>query len=309
MENNEQVIETPVAASTEPSLADYRASREPAAGTDRAGAEDKKPAASGRAASTAPPVEPGDPVVDDPTEDETDTPVERKKKLGGFQKTIAKQAAELDELKRKLGEKPGEAAAPAAATTPAAAAATEVTYPVAKPKLEDCDSIEDFTEKLSDWKHDERDWKRASKDGIAAAQTVLQTRADNWNASVTAFKAEHDDYDARMAAVAEIKLSRPQQEVLLDSPHGVALAYELADDPDELARLIKLPPLAFARAIGKLEAAFPEAGDAAEEKPIKVSAAPPPFRSVNGAANRGVPNPATLSFADYRKARESGRIH
>ena len=323
MENNEQVVQTPAPAvahtQTEPSLADYRASREPSAAKTETKTE--TPAAPAKAAD---PMEPGDPVIDEGDgETPADTPENteaKKKKLGGFQKTIARQQAEIEALKKAT---PAAAAAgtpepPTPAAAAAKPAAPELTYAVAKPKLEDCATLEEFTEKIADWKADERDWRRSVEAGRAKAQADVKARADGWNANVATFKTDHDDWDAVMAGVAEIKLSPDHQKIFLDSPHGVALAYDLAQDPAELERIAKLPPLAAAREIGRLEAAYgrkttgdsDDADDArAGEKEIKVSSAPKPFKTLNGATNRSVPNPGTLSAADYRKARESGRIH
>jgi hypothetical protein len=330
MENNEPVTPAatpaPAAAQTqaEPSLADYRATREPSAAKTNV---QTAAAAAPAPAKAADPMEPGDPVID---EGDGETPAGmpenaevKTKKLGGYQKIIARQAAEIEALKKSgtAAATPGTPEPPPPPTPAAAAAkpaAPELVYAVAKPKLEDCATLEEFTEKLADWTADRRDWLKESRAGQAAAQAAVKARADGWNANVAAFKVEHNDWDAVMAAVAEIKLSGAHQQIFLDSPHGVALAYELAQDPAELERIAKLPPLAAARAIGKLEAAFgPERtggeddADAARtnEKEIKVSGAPPPFKPLNGATNRGTPNPATMSIADYRKARESGRIH
>ena len=301
---NEQVAPAPAVAPPDSSLDAYRAAFDKPA--EKPVAEEPKPVAA------APPVEPGDPIVGEDDDDVVETP---RKKLGGFQKTIARQAAEIEELKKRAAPAAPAAGAPVPAAS--ASAAPEPKYGVPKPLLEDCDGIEDFTEKLTDWKADERDFRKAAKDRIAADAAAATNLAANWNAQKTAFKAEHDDWDAVMAAVSDVRLSPAHQEIFLESPHGVELAYELANDREELERIAKLSPLAAARAIGKLEAAYgpkkavaaADAEAAEEAKPVKVSSARPPFKPVAGNNARVTPNVATMSISEYRKAVDSGRFN
>jgi len=304
---------TPVAATPEPAfdLATYRASREPKAATET----ETKTAAKPTAEVTEPAAAGAEALGDAETETE---PV--KKKLGGFQKTISKQSEEIADLKRQLagtpaGSAPGDAK-PAESTTeakpaPAAAAAPDYEKVKAKPRLEDSADLAEFTEKLADWTQDRRDWLKAGREAAAKQQAAVVTLAGRWKASETAFKTEHPDYAEVVKGVDDVRLSAAHQTLFLESENGVALAYQLAQNPAELRRIAALPPLKAAVEIGKLEAAFAKQATPAEEEAepeIKVSSAPKPFKPVNGATTRGTPNVADLSPADYRKARESGRI-
>jgi hypothetical protein len=308
MENESaQQPAAPVAAPLgELSLADYRASRETAARDDaQPPAHSKEPAAAA-GADDAPEAE----ATSETTQEQQEA---KKKKLGGFQKTISRQSEEIAELKRQLaaGVTTPAAAKPAeAASVPAAA--PEPVYAKPKPRLEDCDGIEEFTEKLADWKHDERVWKTQQKTEAAKRAEAVRTLAGNWKAKTAEFKASHDDYDAVLAGVEDVTLSPAHQQIFLESDHGVALAYELAQDRETLQKIAAMTPLQAAREIGKLEARYAaesSSADPAPNKEIKVSAAPRPIRPVSGSSPAaGTADPAKLSLGDYRKAREAGRI-
>jgi hypothetical protein len=260
---------------------------------------------------------------DDSLDTGTPEQIERKKKLGGFQKTIARQDAELVELRRKVaeGEKPA-VAKPAVATpeTPAveappakvAAPQPKLEYAVAKPLLEDYATIEDWGEALGDWRDNKRDWVKAETSKQTTATTAAKTLTDAWQANVAAFVEDNPDYTDAIKSVDHIKLSPDHQRIFLklDKGAGVAVAYELAQDPAELQRIADLDPLDAAVVIGQMAKQYTITGNAVASEPeIKVSSAPKPFKPVNGGNSKVTPNVDTLGLADYRKARESGRIN
>ena len=299
-------------------LGDYRASREGNALKRSVEHESPKPLATPvKEPAPSPSPAPGAPVVDS-IEDEAaaadgGTPeqqTERKKKLGGFQKTIARQTDRITELERQLATaKPPEPGAPAAAAAaPPAPAAGEPVYAAPKPLLENFATLSEHVEALADWTADRRDWLKEQRTAAAARAQAVTKLTDNWKAKTVEFKAEHEDYDAVLAGVADVKLPAAHQHIFLDSENGVALAYHLAQDPEELKRIAALSPMQAAMTLGKLEAVlFPKVVSEEDPEP-KVSAAPRPFKPVSGFGARVTPNPATLSAADYRKGRETGRI-
>lgn len=289
------------------SLAEYRASREAPA-----------VAAAAEPNADEPIVVAGEPVVaalgdDDVTTDpapagETPAAADERKKRGGFQRKIEKLERENAELKAaKLAGAPA-AAEPAA--VPVVAKAPE--YAVPKPKLEDCASIEEFTEKVADWKLDQRDFNAAEK-GKADRRSAADAAVAAENAALNARWAEGKakvaaDFDSVLAKVADVELSALHQRAFLESEFGPQIAYAVAQDRPLLERIAAMTPLGAAREIGKLETAyFP---DPNKEIP-EVSKAPAPIRPL--AAGVGAPaanrlDPAKLSLGDYRKARESGRL-
>ncbi len=306
MNNDLQAAQAATAeALPEMSLAAYRASRETPAEAPPAKVEAVNPPAGSENDLDESADESG--TSDEIAENEGEGTVQEKpnvlkdgssaaKKKGGYVRKLEAKDREIEELKRQL-------AAPAAVKTEATpAVATPEFKDRPKPKMDDFDSIEAFTENLSDWKADERDWKKEQTAAQAKAKTAADSLLSDWNTRTEAAKQEHADYDKVLKAVEDIKLSPAHQRILLESEHGPELAYLLAQDPDELKRIADLSPLAAARAIGKLEGGL--ADSEAPQTTTKVSSAPAPIRPVGARSNvAGRLNLATCSTAQYRKSR------
>lgn len=111
-------------------------------------------------------------------------------------------------------------------------------------------------------------------------------------------------------------LSPTMGELILESDHGRAIAYELATDPTEARRLIKLSPArqaiwfgqkeaelsAGSAANGKLKEKTPVAeasGEGKSESVVRESKAPRPLSKLNGGGGNRVPNAATTDFAAF----------
>jgi hypothetical protein len=294
----EPTTEQTPAVNADTSLADYRASRETPAEAKPVEIAEDAPAGSDAGATD----------LDEGGQDESSEQSgeaagdEKPKKKGGFQRTIEKKDREIEDLKRKLAEKPAEKPAE---ETPAQA--DEPKFDAPKPKLEDFDSIEAFTEALTDWKADEREWKRGAAQAQADFQAELQATLDGWNSRKAAAQKTLADYDEVVGAVDDVKLSPAHQRALLTSEHGPELAYLLAQDRTQLEAIAAMDPVDAAVQIGKLEAKH--FGEAALNEETKVSKAPRPIKPVGGrASNAGYVDVASASLADYRKARESGKL-
>jgi hypothetical protein len=299
----EQVTPEPTLAGT---LAEYRASRETGAPLEKkveppASGEELEENAAGEGTA-------------EHTEQQADTPgaePEPARKKGGFQRTIEKQRQEIEGLKKQLAGKPAGTSA-ALEPEPEPEPAPPVSgFAALKPTLDQFDSLEAFSEALTDWKLDKREFDKQQ----AAAQTAAQAEADqlvnDWNTRQSAAKERHADYDDVIAAVDDVQLHPVQQRAIMESEFGPELAYALASDPKELQRIVGLPPLAFAREIGKLEARLSAQAAPAEPEPEpKVSAAPRPFKPVGAArgAAAGTVDVGKISLSDYRRARELGKV-
>jgi hypothetical protein len=232
------------------------------------------------------------------------------KKKGGWQRTIEKQKRTIDELQQKLAGK-----APAVPDAPAATPPAGPVFEKPKPRLADFEDVETYTEAMADWKFEKRTFDTRAEESRAAAERENQKRVSDWTSRKAEFVAEHADYDDVMAAVASIPLSGAQQFVILDSEFGPQVAYALAQDPAKLQQLVKLEPLAFARAIGKLETQFAsqaadDGDEPASEPATPISRAPRPHKPLG--AGKGVAastfDVASRPLADYRQARESGKL-
>jgi hypothetical protein len=154
--------------------------------------------------------------------------------------------------------------------------------------------------------------ERASKDAEAAAWRSAQDR-------ITAFKADHPDYDE---VVGKVMIPPgPGAEQLLAhltfSEAGAALAYDLAKhQPDELSRLASLPPVLVVEALGEHKASLKLRAAAAPSGPVATTPAykpaTPPIKPVVGSPvtsdDEGDPDDLSEAAVNSHFKRENAKI-
>lgn len=299
------------------SMADYRATREKPA---EAAAADPTEDAGAADALGAEPVKPATQEAADGADDELDpdpaaggTEADKAKRKGGWQRKIEKLTSQVETLTSQVaGKKPGaggEGAPPAEAA--AAAAAEDPKFEKPEPKIEDFESLTDFTRAHTEWVLDGRDFARGLSDAKAAWQKEQQTLVDGWKTRKAEALTRLADYAAVTAAVDDVPLPIPHQTLFLKSEFGPDLAYQLAKDRPALENFARLSPEAARQEFGRLEGKLEAAKAAAPPTPTKkVSTAPAPIKPLSGGAAPGAGNVdvKNVSMADYRRMRESGRI-
>lgn len=196
--------------------------------------------------------------IDDETKDqdtpETDTEPKKKR---GVEKRIDKLVAEKRDLERRL-------AALETPTPPAQVAQVKS----GKPQLDDFDTLEDFTEALTDWKLDQREQKRNE-------DRQRQETADSWESRASIAKSKFDDFDDYVNANS-LHASNASQESLLflaDSELGPQVIYSLLKDDDILDQFAKASPIQQVKILTKVELSLETKKNAT---PSTTSAPPPP---------------------------------
>ena len=201
----------------------------------------------------------------------------------------AKQAeARAQEAERKLAERQAaESVKPAETRT--------------KPKPGDLDkngqskyaTYEDFVEDLADWRADQRTAALRAElqqaESTRKAQTETQTMQAAWQQRVEAAREQHADFDkvafAEDSPVRLIPEGSAMDAYILRAPNGAELLYHLAENEDEITRIVALGPFEQVAELVKLELklAPPESageGEEGGEKPAKpaipISKAPTP---------------------------------
>jgi hypothetical protein len=106
-----------------------------------------------------------------------------------------------------------------------------------------------------------------------------------------------------------LQITQAMYDTIVAAENGPDVVYHLGKNPDEAARIAKLPPLAQARELGRIEASLA----AKEPEGKKVSSAPAPITPVGGRA----PTPKydttdprsmeTMSTSDWIKAENERR--
>lgn len=210
----------------------------------------------------------------DAEEDEEEIKEEKPKKKGGFQKRIDKLSKKVADAERDLEYWRQEALRGKAQPQPEA---PKPQVDLSKrPKADDFNTADEYTEALIDWKADQKLAAKEQADRAKAAQTEVQSKIQKHQERVKEFAKQTDDWEELIESV-KVPMSLTVQEAIIDSEHGPEIMYELAKDTEELKRIGTLSPIAAAKAIGRLEAQFLKKPSTKE---TKTSSVPAPVKTV-----------------------------
>lgn len=239
-------------------------------------------------------------------EGETEEIEEKAKKKGGFQRRI-------DKLNQRVSAKEQEAeywkqqALKSAGESKHDAVKAPTSTPEGKPKPENFDTHSEYVEALTDWKTEsklrERDEKQ-SKEKLDQEQNQI---VSSYTEKVKTFSSKTVDFTDVLAEVDHIPLSAALRDIILNADNGPQLAYELAKNPEEYERIAKLPPMACAREVGKLEYRLASSSKTSTETNKKITQAPKPLDPVGtggkGSAGKSITDPS-LSQSEYEMLRK-----
>jgi hypothetical protein len=144
-----------------------------------------------------------------------------------------------------------------------------------------------------------------------AADAKRQELGEKQDALVKAGVKLHDDFDEVVmqgARDGKWDLSTHLGELLLDSEFGAEIAYELAKDPDEAARVAKLSATDQAKFLGRQEAKFEAAKSSQGKQPPKTPQAPPPPKTPRGNSGSLKTGADSRDFAAVEAAWKSGQL-
>ena len=208
--------------------------------------------------------------------------------------------ARIDELTRARHEAEREAAywrgvaAKPEAKAPAEPAAQE------RPTPDKFEKYDDYVEALAEWKAEAKVAEAVQKLESKATQSKQaaeqDTRAKTWADRTAAFSKAQPDFTEVMST-ADVQVAGHVMDALLESEKGPELAYHLAKNPDEAARISQLPQNRALVELGKLEASL-------QTKPVlkSVTKTPAPISPV-GSGRATTPNLADMSMDEYRAYR------
>jgi hypothetical protein len=215
-----------------------------------------------------------------------------------IQKEIDKAVAARKEAERyaqELRAKAEQGADPAKKTEPATSSN--------RPKLDDFESYDEYVDKLTDWKIEQREAARQKQEAELHQKAAQQTRAESWNEKVEAARDKYEDFDDVIESITT-PITPAMQEAIMESGIGTDIAYHLAQHPKEIQRIAKLSPMQAAIEIGKLEAKLTAP---VEKKKPAVSKAPEPIKPVGAKASTAKKSLYEIDdFTEYVKRRRAG---
>lgn len=308
---------TPVA---EPSMEEYAASR---IAPPEAKATEEKTAA----------ITPPEKITTDPESapGTSETEEEKKQKTGGgWQRRIDKLTKRSSELEETLTEErlarqrlearlAGRDPADSSKKTESAGARPEPTMHDTKP--DGTPLYEDFMA----FQKAQRAWDKEQirlellgevekKTTQAKAQTEQERQAaeitNSFTQRLNAAKSKHSDFQELVESEDSPALTIPAGSVMdatiLDSELGAEILYALCQKPEEIKRIIALPPMQQAREMFKLEQSIAVTPSEEKQSPEpKKSVLPAPIKPVGSGTSKSTVNPADMSMEDYARWRKA----
>lgn len=236
---------------------------------------------------------------DDSTTGDDSTAEAPKKSKGGFQKKIDKLTRENRETQRQLTTALQTIERLTGTKASDAQAAIDNEDP--RPKREDYDDPDKYTEELGAWSgrraaRAERTAQEA-KDREAAAKNAMTEAQRAYEKLVDAGREEYEDWED--VAESGVQVSHAMAYAITRSKHGHHIQYYLGKHPEEAERIVALKDSADQMLeIGKLEA---KAVEAARKKVSRTPTPPRPLGSGNSATDK----PRTeMTMSEYAAARQ-----
>jgi hypothetical protein len=189
-----------------------------------------------------------------------------------------------------------------------------------KPDRSAFDDAESYDKALADWgvregkRQAAADMQKQAAEEKVKAEEEAKQRAEQeqreaaekaWTDTVQAhqdraakFKEVTPDYDEVINSAGEVPMTVPMRDAILSSEFGPQVAYHLAKNPEESARITALSPFQQVMEMGRLAERF--------SKPkSNVSRAPAPVTPVGSSGNAGPPDVNAMSGDQYYEHRMS----
>jgi hypothetical protein len=132
-----------------------------------------------------------------------------------------------------------------------------------------------------------------------------RSQADEITARTWAEKAEiavekYPDFHAKVNA-PDLPIAPAMRDAIIASPIGAEIAYELASNVSEAARISRMSPVEQIMAIGAIASRLETV------PPKKVTQAPEPIKAVEGRGAGGkTKSPSDMTYAEFKAYREAG---
>lgn len=151
--------------------------------------------------------------------------------------------------------------------------------------------------------------RRAVRDEHARAASAGQVptelqrvRAAAYGERLSEVKDRIPDFDETLQEARRIDIRDDVRDLILESAKGPLIAYHLAKNLDKVEELNRMPQLAAAREIGRLEARI------RGPQPKRRTSAPPPLTPPRGGTGGVAKKVEHMSMDEYIREREAGRL-
>ncbi len=227
-------------------------------------------------------------------EDSHDEDAEPKKSKGGFQRRIDELTRQREEERREKERLLSLVERLSGSDRPKPQEAQPQVS--SEPKREDFDDYEQYLEARAEFRAvkalDARLQQQEAQRAQQAQMTEQQKQVATWNAKLAEARSKLPDFDD--VTSADVPITQSMSSAIMDSDKGAEVAYYLAKNPAEAARIAALSPIGQVREIGKLE-------DRVAAKPVKPSSAPEPIKPVGARSSGSDPFSDKLPMDQWAK--------
>lgn len=186
-----------------------------------------------------------------------------------------------------------------------------------RPKLEDFENLEDFTDAVTEWKLENREKAAKQRESELLREQTREARLKGFSERIQAhLKTDPNFFDkvdknlVALRPLSELGPSEPRNQMnlaadyILDSEEPAKLFEYFTAHPEEVRRFLTLHPMQIGKEIGKIEGRLGAAITAPVPEP-EVSKASPPARPVaGGPPTVGEPGP-NASFDEWARHEEA----
>ncbi|MDD5688474.1 MAG: hypothetical protein PHE88_11665 [Elusimicrobia bacterium] len=164
-----------------------------------------------------------------------------------------------------------------------------------EPKPEHFKTYEEYIDKLTDWKVDQKlaqaQQKTAQQRDAEAQQEYEATAGEKLRKGIDKF----DDYEEVVESIPAQYITVPMTQAIAESDAAAAIAYYLGNNHKEAAEIARMTPVQQVKAIDRLEAKL--------KAPPQVSKAPPPADITGKGRAKSEPDLSKMSVSEYAEYR------
>jgi hypothetical protein len=177
------------------------------------------------------------------------------------------------------------------------------------PKEEDFEDYNEYVVALTDFQVTQKMAEYDKEAHRRALDTAHQEKRANLATKLEKGSEKYSDFD-EIVQDPLVPITEAIIDILADTDYPAEIAYHLATNLSEATKISRMPPLAAAKAIGKIEAKIEadEQATPAEEKPVaapkKTTNAPAPIKPVKAGTSVVSKDPAKMSNEEYRAWRQ-----
>lgn len=180
------------------------------------------------------------------------------------------------------------------------------------PVESDFSDYTDFIAAKAVWTAEQRAAQRQATDAEQEAADARKRQSDveqaertlsaqNWASQVQDAKSRYADFET-VALDQSVPITEAMAAAIQTSDVGADVAYHLGLNKGLAAEIARMAPLEAARAIGRIEAQL------TAPKARTETNAPDPITPVKGAVKASTRDPSKMPYAEYKAARESGKL-